>query len=208
MNWLGRIGYSPKWYYHCCFGDVVVDNAAPKRTRPSTLVVDLKDLKGPWSEWCATRDLTPSEAVRRVLRRVLDGKPKSEFMPHPANFDSEGAVERRRLEIRLTVAEHMALAAVADREGMSLPRWLTGLVRLHLTGEQQFGEGEVEALARSSQVLLALGRNVNQIARNMNPRVDRDELTLAQIEYLSDLIKKHTEAVSAVLTANSQRWRR
>lgn len=172
------------------------------------MVVDLKDLKGPWTEWCATRDLTPSEAVRRVLRRVLDGNPKSEFAPHPADFDVEGCDGRRRLEIRLTPAEHLALTAVADREGMSLPRWLTGLVRLNLTGEQQFGEGEVEALTRSSQVLLALGRNVNQIARNMNQRVDRDELTLAQIEYLADLIKKHTEAVSAVLTANSRRWRR
>ncbi len=91
---------------------------------------------------------------------------------------------------------------------MSLPRWLTGLVRLHLVGEQQFGEVEVKALARSSQVLLALGRNINQIARNMNQRVDSDELTLAQIEYLADLIKTHTEAVSAVLTANSRRWRR
>ncbi len=203
---VGRIGYSPKWYYHHCFGVVVVDNAAPKRKRPSTLVVDLKDLKGPWGDWCVKRGLTPSEAVRRVLGVVLNGKDQTEFAPHLADFEAgEG---RRRVEIRLTEAEHLALVAVAGREGMSVPRWLTGLVRLYLTGEQQFGEAEVKALARSSQVLLALGRNVNQIARNMNQRVDRDELTLAQIEYLADLIKKHTEAVSAVLTANSRRWRR
>jgi hypothetical protein len=81
-------------------------------------------------------------------------------------------------------------------------------VRLHLTGEPQFGEDEVRALTRSSQLLLALGRNVNQIARNMNARAESDELTLAQIEYLADLIRSHTESVSALLTANSRRWRR
>lgn len=179
-----------------------------KNPRPTLLHVDLKELKAPWAEWCAGRSLTPSEAVRRVLGVVLNGKDQAGFAPHLADFEAETGGERRRVEIRLTEAEHLALVEVAGREGMSVPRWLTGLVRLYLTGEQQFGEAEVEALARSSQVLLALGRNVNQIARNMNQRVDRDELTLAQIEYLANLIKTHTEAVSAVLTANSRRWRR
>lgn len=186
-----------------------MDDAAPKtkRLRPTTLVVVLKDLKEPWRAWCRARGLTPSEAVRQVLRRVLDG-PSSEFLPHPEALDSGESAGRRRVEIRLTQAEHTALSAVADREGMSIPRWLTGLVRVHLTGDQQFGEAEVRALTRSSHALLAVGRNVNQIARNMNARSDADELTLAQVAYLQDLIRTHTKMVSAVLSANSRRWRR
>ena len=179
----------------------------PVRGRASLLHVDLKDMRLPWNAWCQQRGLTPSEGARRVVRVLLDGKDLADVLSHPAD-DEGGAGERKRLEIRLTHAEHVALSEVAGREGMSLPRWLTGLVRLHLVGEQQFGEVEVKALARSSQVLLALGRNINQIARNMNQRLDSDELTLAQIEYLAELIKTHTEAVSAVLTANSRRWRR
>ena len=178
----------------------------PVRGRASLLHVDLKDMRLPWSAWCQQRGLTPSEGARRVVRVLLDGKDLADVLSHPP--DKSGAGARKRLEIRLTPAEHIALTEVATREGMSLPRWLTGLVRIHLVGEQQFGEVEVKALARSSQVLLALGRNINQIARNMNQRLDSDELTLAQIEYLADLIKTHTETVSAVLTANSRRWRR
>ena len=185
-----------------------MDEPPKKRLRPTTLVVVLKDLKKPWEAWCAVRGLTPSEAIRSVVKRLLDGNIASDSLPHPADFHVASDASRRRLEIRLTAAEHQALTAAADREGMSVPRWLTGLVRLHLAGEQQFGDEEVRALTRSSQVLLALGRNVNQIARNMNSRVDSDELTLAQIDYLVGLIKTHTEAVSAVLTANSRRWRR
>lgn len=179
-----------------------------KNPRISRIAVDLKDLHEPWLTWCSQRQLIPSDAVRRVLRRVIEGSPSAEVTPHPIDFEGNAGNERRRLEIRLTAAEHLALIAVANREGMSVPRWLTGLVRLHLTGESQFGEEEVKALARSSQVLLALGRNINQITRNMSQRVDSDELTLAQIQYLAELVKIHTEAVSAVLTANSRRWRR
>lgn len=185
-----------------------MDRGERNRARPTQVVVDLKVLRDPWIKWCLARGLTPSEGIRQALRRVVEGSPALDTLPHPADFGVNADGGKKRLEIRLTNAEHIALTAVADREGMSLPRWLTGLVRLHLTGEQQFGEEEVRALTRSSQVLLAIGRNVNQIARNMNQRADKDELTLAQIEYLVELIKHHTEAVSDLLTANSRRWRR
>jgi len=185
-----------------------MDKKSREKSRATLLHVDLKDLKAPLATWCAHHGLTPSEAVRRVLRRVLEGGPKTKLSTYRAEVEDVVADDRRRLEIRLTPAEHLALSAIAAREGMSLPRWLTGLVRLHLVDEQQFGEVEVAALARSSQVLLALSRNINQIARKMQQQANRDELTLAQIEYLADLVKTHTAAVSAVLTANSRRWRR
>lgn len=180
-----------------------------RKTERSTLLhVDLKALKGPWQAWCAARNLTPSEAVRRVLGVVLKGGPASQFSPHPINGASTEPGGPRRLEIRLTAAEHAALSELAAREGMSVPRWLTGLVRLHLVGEQQFGAAEMETLLRSNQLLLALGRNINQIAYNMNQRVDKDELTLAQIEYVAGFVKSHTDAVSLLVHANSKRWRR
>lgn len=175
--------------------------------RSNRIAVDLKDLKEPWNAWCKARGLTPSEAVRRVLGVVLNGQP-SELPPHPADYPVKGEDGRRRVEIRVSPAEHMALTAAADREGTSAPRWLTALVRTHLTGEQHLARDEVEALARSSQLLLALGRNINQIAYNMNQRVDKDELTLAQIEYVSTFLKEHTQAVAVLLHANSKRWRR
>lgn len=179
-----------------------------KRARPTQIVVDLKALKEPWFQWCERRLLTPSEAVRRVLGAVLNGNPDTAVMPHPSDFEGVAGDERRRIEIRVPEAEYLAVAEAADREGMGVPRWLTTLLKVHLTGQEPLGRYEIEALARSNQLLLALGRNINQIAYNMNQRVDRDELTLAQIEYVSNFLKEHTQAMAAVMQANSRRWRR
>ena len=179
-----------------------------KRARPTQVVVDLKGLRDPWVEWCKAKGMTPSEAVRRVLRAVLAGNPNTDTVPHPSDFGDEANDERRRVELRLSSAEYLAIVAAADREGLSVPKWLMALVRVHLTGEQMFGPSEVEALARSNQLLLALGRNINQIAYNMNSRVDKDELALGQIEFVSNFLKEHAGAVSALLHANSVRWRR
>lgn len=179
-----------------------------RKVRPTTLVVDLKALKEPWASWCRSRGLTPSEAVRRVLGAVLNGNPDNEAAPHPSDFEDGAGEEIRRVEVRLASADYLAMTAAADREGLSLPRWLAALVRVHLSGAEPLGQVEVEALARSNQLLLALGRNINQIAYNMNQRVDKDELALGQIAFVSNFLKDHAAAVSAVLHANSKRWRR
>ncbi len=179
-----------------------------KRSRPNQVVVDLKEFRAPWAEWCKARGMTPSEAMRRVVSAVLAGNPNEDGLPHPRDFASEKDDERRRVELRLASSEYLAVAAVAEREGVSVPKWLMALVRVHLTGEDMLGGPEVDALGRSNQLLLALGRNINQIAYNMNQRVDRDELTLAQIDYLSSFLKEHTQAVTTLIQANNKRWRR
>ena len=186
-----------------------MERTAPKRKpRTSLLHVDLKELHGPWTDWCETRSLTPSEAVRRVLSVVLKGNPTQETAPHPADYGvGEGAGARRRVEIRIPESEFLALTAAADQDGLSVPRWLTALVRSHLTGDQMLGRGEVEALSRSNALLLALSRNINQIAFNLHRRTDADTLTAAQIEFLSQFLKEHIAATAAVLHANAKRWR-
>ncbi len=186
----------------------MVDQTSSKKPRRQLLHVDLKDQRDPWFQWCERRGLTPSEAVRHVLGAVLSGNPDRTVVPHPADFSEVAGDERRRIEIRVPEADYLAAAAAADREGMGVPRWLMTLLKVHLNGQEPLGRYEIEVLARSNQLLLALGRNINQIAYNMNQRVDKDELTLAQIEYVSTFLKEHTQAVAAVMQANSRRWRR
>jgi hypothetical protein len=99
------------------------------------------------------------------------------------------------------------MTKAAIEEGMTVSRWLVGLARVRLAGDTSFSTAEVEALARSSQTLAAIGRNVNQIARHMNERPDKDELTLAQIELVVREVREHTKIVTGLLAANSDRWR-
>jgi len=180
----------------------------PKSRRPNRLAVDLKALHEPWTHWCATRGLTPSEAVRQVLTAVLKGNPPPNATPDPSDFAVAAGDRRRRVEIRIPEAEFLALAFAAEREGMSVPRWIIGVVRTQLSGDQLYTDREVECLARSNQLLLALGRHINQIAYNMNQRVDTDALTLAQIEYVAKFLKTHVAEVATLLHASRRRWRK
>lgn len=180
---------------------------APRR-RTNRLTVDLKDLHDPWLDWCQRHDRTPSEALRQIISAAVQDAPLYNLRPRSDPGDTSNRTQRHRVEIRLTTKEYLAVVAAAGREGFSVPRWLTALVHLRLTGEEPLGQNEVEALARSNQLLLSLGRSINQIAFNMNASLHTNELTLAQLCFVSNFLKAHIEATSAVLQANHKRWQR
>lgn len=64
---------------------------------------------------------------------------------------------------------------------------------------------EIDALGDSNYQLLALGRNLNQIARRLNEG-HYEPITVNRIETLSRLIEKHTDVVSDAIRASLERW--
>jgi hypothetical protein len=99
--------------------------------------------------------------------------------------------------------------SMAARDGFSPNAWIAAIVRARLRKEPQLGQYELEQLAASNTRLLAIGRNVNQIARALNAKPTEDSGYRAEIiEVLSEAIKSHTSAVSAVIQSNVQRWSR
>ncbi|MCK9714586.1 MULTISPECIES: hypothetical protein [Pseudomonas] len=64
---------------------------------------------------------------------------------------------------------------------------------------------EIDALGESNYQLLALGRNLNQVARRLNEG-EYEPVTLERIEALSELIRKHTGVVSQAIRASLERW--
>lgn len=116
--------------------------------------------------------------------------------------------EKVRREIRLTRTELHAAEALADQEGFAFPRWVVALVRARLTNTAQLGQRELELLARSNMQVLALGRNINQIAKALhsNPALV-DESLHTQLDAIKTTIREHTAAVAGVLEANVKRWR-
>lgn len=64
---------------------------------------------------------------------------------------------------------------------------------------------EIDALGESNYQLLALGRNLNQIARSLN-KGRYEPVTIERIEALSQLIRMHTEVVSSAIRASLERW--
>jgi galactokinase len=90
-----------------------------------------------------------------------------------------------------------------------LPRttWIVNLVRVHAFKEPQFVAAEIDALMESNRQLAAIGRNLNQIARNLNLDLNASyQVTLEAIEALAKDIKSHRGKVAALMEANLNRW--
>lgn len=173
----------------------------------ATLSVRLKgDLKQRWQVFCARQDTNSSDALRQVIVRLLNGVSASDSTK-PSAYEQPDT-SRRRMEVRLTETEYARIETLAFQQGMSANRWVIHLIRANLSGEPQFGMSELRTLGESNSRLLAIGRNLNQIARHMNAGRTLDTVVTAErIDTLTRHIKAHTARVADIMRANIDRWR-
>ncbi|MBS0167356.1 MAG: plasmid mobilization relaxosome protein MobC [Nitrospira sp.] len=173
--------------------------------RTTTVTVDLGELKAPWQVWCQDQAITPSHALRNAIQQVLDGKTAQA----PPRIRVSPRRERATawMELNLTTSELAALKKIAGHEGYLPTKWVVAMIRTRLTGQPHVGQPELERLTRSNQQLLALGRNLNQIAKvlNTSPQ-NRDAFRVEVITELSRVIRAHTDKVSDVLRGTVERW--
>lgn len=174
--------------------------------RTTTVTVDLGELKAPWQAWCQEHGITPSHALRNALREAMDrratGAPAPRLRVTPRKERATA-----RIELNLTTSELAALKKMAGHEGYVPTKWLVAMVRTKLTGQPHVGQPELERLTRSNQQLLALGRNLNQIAKvlNTSPQ-NRTAFRVEVITELSRVIRAHTDKVSDLLRGTVERW--
>ncbi len=64
---------------------------------------------------------------------------------------------------------------------------------------------EIEILGQSNFQLLAVGRNLNQIARRLNEG-KHEPVTVERIEELKEIIDAHVQKASDSIRANIERW--
>ncbi len=177
---------------------------AAKRT--TTVTVDLGELKAPWLAWCQAHGITPSHALRNALRQAMDRRttqapaPRLRITPKPERANA-------RMEVNLTPSELAALKRMAGHEGYVPTKWVVAMIRTKLTGQPHVGQSELERLTRSNQQLLALGRNLNQIAKVLNTAPqNQTAFRVEVITELSRVIQAHTKKVSDVLRGTVARW--
>ena len=111
------------------------------------------------------------------------------------------------MEVHLTTSELVALKKMAGHEGYVPTKWVVAMIRTKLTGQPHVGQPELETLARSNQQLLALGRNLNQIAKVLNTSPQsRVAFRVEVVTELARVIQAHTKKVSDVLRGTVERW--
>jgi len=174
--------------------------------RTTTVTVDLGELKAPWQAWCQAHGITPSHALRNALRQAMDRRASQAPAPR-LRITPKRERATARIELNLTTSELAALKKMAGHEGYVPTKWLVAMVRTKLTGQPQLGQPELETLARSNQQLLALGRNLNQIAKVLNTAPqNRAAFRVEVITELSRVIQAHTKKMSDVLRGTLERW--
>ena len=174
--------------------------------RTTTITVDLGELKAPWQTWCQDNGVTPSHALRKALRQAMDRRATRAPTPR-LRVTPKRERATARIELNLTTSELAALKRMAGHEGYVPTKWVVAMVRAKLTGQPQVGQSELETLARSNQQLLALGRNLNQIAKVLNTAPhNRTAFRVEVVTELSRVIQAHTKKVSDVLRGTVERW--
>lgn len=159
-----------------------------------------------WEAYCRAQKRTSSAMTRLVISHLLN--------KHVSNNNSDGQgleqeeqpdYTRARMEVRLTHSELKAVKAIAPEAGASPNCWVANLVRAYILRKPQLGMEELAVIAESNARLLAIGRNLNQIARALN-RGDTDVQLSVEQSALAEEITAHVKAVSAVIRSNLERW--
>lgn len=190
------------------------------------MAIDLGPLRDRWLTWCASFDLSPSEALRQLVRRLEPGRwPKAiEGAKPPLSASRLSGGVSGRFTVRFTAKELKAIGRRAAQEGMSVPRWVISVARAQVSGEPQLGDAALAVMSRSAVQVRSIGRNLNQLTRALNEialhiregRQDEAAKLLRQ-QSMSTVLKIATDAknsieahmpkMEAVMTENALRWR-
>lgn len=164
------------------------------------------DLKARWVDYCAGLGKTPGAAIKEAIEQQLE---KAEKFPPAKTYqqtsEAPDGEPKVRFEILMTKSEKAAVLERSNLERCSQRRWIIDAIRAGLTREPQFGMKEIEALGESNYQLLAIGRNLNQVAKAMNEG-RRDSVAVQSIERLREIIDVHTDKVSGAIRASLERW--
>ena len=171
-----------------------------------SLNIHLGELRKPWDDHCNALGKKPGTAIRELVRDYLNSAIKVAPVDGGDHVEGEADLSQKtRKELRLTESELTAIEKLSSAEGITVQRWIINMLRANLTNNPQFNAKETEVIWESCYQLRAIGRNINQIAKQLNEGKSRD-VGLKKLEYLTELINSHTELVNSLVTANINRW--
>lgn len=166
------------------------------------------ELKSEWEAHCEKKGSSQHGMIRALMRYVIQDE-----MPPDVHSWISGQIAgepdegpKQRLEVRFTPSEHHEIVARSEAEGCSPQRWVINCVRASLTNQPQYTMETTKALWDSSGQLRAIGRNLNQIAKNLNEG-SVQEISAKEIKQLSDYIYSHTKVISELQDASLSRWK-
>ncbi len=146
-------------------------------------------------------------AVAKTGRASLSALAKSLVMEHLRNHVTTKkniTRQRKRLQIRLDDDTQQCVDNLAQTSHMTANQFVAMLVEQYVSKNPTLTTAEITALYKSNQQLLMIGRNLNQIAKALNSNT-ATELSTKTLNELREIIDKHTDTVSHLISANYDR---
>lgn len=158
-----------------------------------------------WDAYCLRMGKASSTVIKEAIEKQLVGLQAEKARTVFTQVEETSREPKKRFEILLTISERQALEIRAKEAGSSVRQFIIDAVRATLTHEPQYSMKEIEVLGESNYQLLAIGRNLNQIARRLNEG-KYEPVTVERIEELSKSLLQHAKKVSDTIGANIERW--
>jgi hypothetical protein len=163
------------------------------------LVVDVGPLKPLIVDCAAQAHMAPSTWVRELLAQAVEAISDIPAPERPSLKRPPRSGNPVKFFARFTPQESATLKAAAKAAGLSQSEYVARLV-MNPASAGAVGVPALQILADSNRQLLALGRNLNQIARKFNERPgDISRADLAQVLDAAEMVRTHVEMVASAL---------
>ncbi len=138
--------------------------------------------------------------AKKTLLSLLEEYPHQDI-----DFVLGMSEDKKRTTLRLPLNDRTKLETLSAEHNTSINDFIRNIVQGYLYKNPVLSKGEVDMLYQSNGQLLRIGRNINQIARQLNA-MEGVSLTSDHITKLHTFIDEHTKKVGDVLLANRRRF--
>lgn len=166
-----------------------------------------------WSDYQELHGPSATHALRRSLVALMSSAPHPDAREIALELPRRRAgrkIERpphSRIELRLSQSERATVTKLAKAAGITEAQWLVALLRAVLLRGVLAPSEELEALKRSTYELAAIGKNLNQLVKQVHADPKQlQRLPAAQIELLSQTISAHRKQVDVLIDRTLERW--
>lgn len=174
----------------------------PKRPR---LRLDAGPQGPAFEAQCARDGVPPKDVLKRLIAAHLAS---SQSAIEPKHRPTPGTVDGKRVrrELRFTPSELRILEGAALRHGASVRDYIIAIARAH-AGDAKIGRDERALLGQLNYQLLAIGRNVNQIAHRANAFDGVTQQQLSDLQAMAESLNRLSREIHAYLISGRERWR-
>lgn len=185
---------------------------APRSSPGLTCQLDARieaDKKAQWFAKAKANGISSSAMLRGAVMLMIQSQRSALQKEEQTETAEKPRDQLRKKSLRLDLYEHEieAMDRQAAQLGWRRSTWAVNVIRKAAMDEVRPTHDEVQALYRSCSELLAIGRNLNQLAHAMH-RDDRykDSVTVEKLDLLRKHIAEHVDASKKLIDAAENRW--